>query len=59
MARIVPDGTKSCTGRDLANALKEIELSPEEFRAWYKDLQAARKSLKPPRDKWRSSSTRT
>jgi antitoxin (DNA-binding transcriptional repressor) of toxin-antitoxin stability system len=53
MARIVPDGKKRLTGEGLAKALAEVDLSEEEARAWSKDLRAARKSLKPPRDKWR------
>jgi antitoxin (DNA-binding transcriptional repressor) of toxin-antitoxin stability system len=53
MARIVPDGKKRLTGEELAKALAEVDLSEEEARAWSKDLRAARKSLKPSRDKWR------
>lgn len=53
MARIVPDGKKRHTGSELARALAEVDLSEEDAKAWYKDLQAARKSLKPPLDKWR------
>jgi prevent-host-death family protein len=53
VARIVPEEKKRSTGAELAKALAKVDLSPEEFRAWYKELQAARKSLKPPEDKWR------
>jgi prevent-host-death family protein len=53
VARLVPAEEKVCTGRDLAEALREVELSPENFRAWRKDLQRARKMLKPPVDRWR------
>lgn len=53
MARIIPDGAKRCTGAELAKALAGVELSEEEARAWHKDLQSARKSLKPAQDKWR------
>ena len=53
VARIVPDGKKKCTGRDLAKALEKVDLSEDEAKAWYKDLQTARKTLKPPRDRWR------
>jgi antitoxin (DNA-binding transcriptional repressor) of toxin-antitoxin stability system len=53
MARIVPAGKKACTGPKLAEALGAVDLSPEEARSWYKDLQAARKMLKPPTDRWR------
>jgi antitoxin (DNA-binding transcriptional repressor) of toxin-antitoxin stability system len=53
VARIVPDGDKVCTGRDLASALAGAELSREEAIAWSRDLRRARKSLKPVSDKWR------
>jgi prevent-host-death family protein len=53
VARLVPAEEKGCTGRDLAAALGEVEPSPENFRAWRKDLQRARKMLKPPEDRWR------
>jgi len=52
-ARLVPDNEKVCSGRDLAAVLTETELSPDEARAWRRDLQAARKTAKPPGDKWR------
>ena len=51
-ARIVPDNERVCSGRDLAAALSEIELAPEDARAWRRDLQAARKILRVPADKW-------
>jgi antitoxin (DNA-binding transcriptional repressor) of toxin-antitoxin stability system len=51
-ARIEPDGEKRCTGRDLAGALSNVQLSAEEARAWHRDLRTARRSLKPPADKW-------
>lgn len=53
VARLVPDGEMTCTGRDLAEALTGLELSPENAKAWRKDLQRARKILKPPVDRWR------
>ena len=40
------------TGKALAAALKKVELSPAEFRAWHRDLKAARKALKPQPNKW-------
>ena len=52
-ARLVPDNEKVCSGRDLVEALKGVELSPEDARAWGRDLRSARKRLKAPRDKWR------
>jgi prevent-host-death family protein len=53
VARLVPDGTKTCTGRELAEALSHVELSPENAKAWRRDLRKARKVLKPPVDRWR------
>ncbi len=53
VARLVPEKKKAGSIRKLAAALREFDLSPEEARAWYRDLQSARKSLKPPVDKWR------
>jgi antitoxin (DNA-binding transcriptional repressor) of toxin-antitoxin stability system len=52
-ARLVPDNEKICTGRDLAEALAKTELTAEDAKAWRRDLQAARKTLKAPADKWR------
>jgi len=51
-ARLVPDNEKVCVGRDLAEALAGTELPAEEAKAWRRDLQAARKVLKTPADKW-------
>ena len=53
VARLVPDGQKVCTGRDLAEALATVELPEDEAQAWHRDLQRARKKLKAPSDKWR------
>ena len=52
-ARLVPDAERVCTGEQLAAALAKTELTPDEAKAWRKDLKAARKSLKSPKDKWR------
>lgn len=52
MARLVPDGQKICTGRDLAEALARTDLPAEEAAAWHRDMQTARKTLKTPGDKW-------
>jgi hypothetical protein len=51
-ARLVPDNEKICLGRDLAGALAETELSPDEARAWRRDLRTAPKTAKPPADRW-------
>jgi antitoxin (DNA-binding transcriptional repressor) of toxin-antitoxin stability system len=51
--RIVPESDKVCTGGDLAAALGGLELPADEARAWRRDLLKARKTLKPPENKWR------
>jgi prevent-host-death family protein len=53
VARLVPEAKKGCTGRELAEALRKVDLSESEARAWHRDLVSARKALKPPKDKWR------
>jgi prevent-host-death family protein len=53
VARLIPDEAKRSTGAKLAKVLAQVDLAEEEAKAWYKDLRSARKSLKPPRDKWR------
>ena len=52
LARLVPDGERVCTGKDLAAALADVELAPTEAIAWRKDLIKARKSLKTPASEW-------
>ena len=52
-ARLGPESEKVCRGEDLAKALAGTELPVDEARAWRRDLQAARKTLKTPRNKWR------
>jgi hypothetical protein len=52
-ARLIPDNERVCLGRDLAAVLAETELSPQEARAWRRDLHTARKTAKPPADKWK------
>jgi len=53
VARLAPDNEKVCTGHDLAEALARAELTTEEAKAWRRDIQAARRTLKAPSDKWR------
>jgi len=50
--RLALNDAKICTGKDLANALAKVGLSPAHARAWRADLLKARKSLKPQKDKW-------
>jgi prevent-host-death family protein len=52
VARLVPEKKKAGSVRKLAAALREFNLSPEEAKAWNRDLRAARRILKPPVDKW-------
>jgi len=52
LARLVPEDEKVCTGRDLAEALDEVELSAEEARRWRKGLAAPRRRLTPPESEW-------
>jgi len=51
-ARLGPDHEKVCLGSDLAGTLANTELSDEEAKAWRRDLQTGRKTLKTPADKW-------
>jgi len=53
VARLVPERKKAGSVRKLAAALRAFDLSPEEAKAWNRDLRAARRVLKPPVDKWR------
>jgi antitoxin (DNA-binding transcriptional repressor) of toxin-antitoxin stability system len=53
VARLVPDTEKVCLGRDLGEALRGLELPTDEAIAWNRDLRKARKTLKPPVDRWR------
>lgn len=52
-ARLVPDTERVCTSEQLVAALDGAQLNPAEAKAWRKDLKAARKTLKAPKDKWR------
>jgi hypothetical protein len=51
-AQLAPDNEKVCRGLDLAQALDQTELSAGEAKAWRRDLQTARKTLKAPTAKW-------
>ena len=53
-ARLIPPESRTCTGAELAEALRGIALTPEESKAWRRDLANARRKLKPVRDKWKS-----
>jgi hypothetical protein len=43
---------KICTGRDAAKALAKVKLSPNEAKAWCRELKAARQRLRPPTNNW-------
>ncbi|HEV2962667.1 MAG TPA: hypothetical protein VG649_12630 [Candidatus Angelobacter sp.] len=51
-ARLSPASEKVCTGRDLAQALDDVDLPASAAKAWRRDLRAARKILKPPVNRW-------
>ena len=53
VAQLVPNKEKVCSGRYLAAILNTVRLSNSESKAWRRDLQASRKTLKEPKDKWR------
>ncbi|HSY90842.1 MAG TPA: type II toxin-antitoxin system prevent-host-death family antitoxin [Candidatus Binatus sp.] len=53
VARLVPAEKKVCTGRELARALRRVDLSTEEAVAWSRGMKKTRKGLKPQRDKRR------
>src|SRR5450631_2878869 len=46
------NNAKECSGRELAEALAKAKLPKESAKAWRRDLLTARKSLRPPIDKW-------
>ena len=53
VAQLVPNKEKVCTGRDLAAVLSTARLTDGGSKAWRRDLQASRKALKDPKDKWK------
>jgi antitoxin (DNA-binding transcriptional repressor) of toxin-antitoxin stability system len=53
VAQLVPNKEKVCSGRDLAAILNTTRLSDSESKAWRRDLQASRKTLRGPKDKWK------
>lgn len=52
VARLAPEKEKACRGRDLAKVLAQSRLPAAEARAWYRDLERARKKLQAPHDQW-------
>ena len=53
VARLVPNQETVCRGRDLLEALAGSRLSADEAGEWQKDLEHARRTIKPPVNKWR------
>jgi len=53
VARLVPNRETVCAGRDLLEALAGSRLSADEAEEWQKDLEHARRAIKPPVNKWR------
>ncbi len=52
VARLVPNEEKTSTGREVAKALRAVELSSENARAWRRDLRNGHKILKAPTNPW-------
>ena len=52
VAELTPTREKVCSGRDLAAMLAKTSLTDEEAKAWRNDLEASRKILDEPRNKW-------
>ncbi len=53
VAELIPSSEKVCYGRDLAAMLASVALSEKESKAWRRDLEASRKTLKAPENKWK------
>jgi prevent-host-death family protein len=58
VARIVPEVPRLTKGRELASALrealKETHLTPNDAKAWLRDLEESRREDRPPVAKWPS-----
>ena len=52
-ARLVPENSKSCTAKRLAEILSDGLLSVAEAKTWHRDMRTAHKTLKSQADKWR------
>jgi len=53
-ARLVPEGQRVCSGKQLAAALTGVALGSAEARAWSRDLKTARATFKTRKDTSRS-----
>lgn len=52
VAQLIPAERKAPTGTQLAEALRKIQLAPEEAEAWSRDIREARERLLPPVNRW-------
>jgi len=52
VAQLTPNSEKVCSGGDLAAILAKARLTDKEVKIWRRDLQASRKTLSDPEDKW-------
>ncbi len=52
VAQLVPTERKALTGHELAEALRKVQLAPEEAEAWSRDIREARERLLPPVNRW-------
>ena len=52
MARIAPAEQKSCTGKQLAEGLKDVSLTAAERRSFAEDVRSGSDTLAQPEDGW-------
>ena len=52
MAKIAPAEQKTCTGKQLAGALKDVSLTAAERKSFAEDLRSGADSLVEPEDGW-------
>ena len=53
VARLVPEPEKRCTAAELADALHDNPLPPDEASEWREDIRNSRETLLTPEDSWR------
>jgi prevent-host-death family protein len=54
VARLVPEGSKFSTGRELALAMADLNREECDLAEWSEQLDSARKNLIPPPYRWSS-----
>ena len=52
MARIAPAEQKTCTGKQLAEGLKDVSLTAAERRSFAEDVRSGSDTLAQPEDGW-------